>query len=105
MINVSSNKKFTYKICSDVIKATTNDSTDEEEAIRQRTLYFGIHFERFGQHKKKGHSLARFKSTTIFRLTLKRNNKGKQMKNTLFRSYLGNIPKDVLDFASCCIFL
>ena len=57
MMNVSSNEKFTFKICSDIIKATTNNLSDGGGAIQQRTLYF----ERFVQHKKKGHSLVQFK--------------------------------------------
>ena len=53
MMNMSSDEKFTLKICTDVNKATTNDSSNGGEAIRQRTLYFEIYFERYGQHKKK----------------------------------------------------
>ena len=52
MMNVSSNEKFNFKICS-VINKINNDSSDGGEAIGQRTLYFGICFERYGQHKKK----------------------------------------------------
>ena len=40
MMNVSSNEKFTFKICSDIIKATTNNSSDGGGAIQQRTVYF-----------------------------------------------------------------
>ena len=54
MTSLSSNEKLTFKICSDIIKATTNDSSDRRAAIRQRTLYFRIYIERFGQLKKKG---------------------------------------------------
>ena len=61
MISVSSNEKITFKICSDIIRGTTNDSNDGGVAIRQKTSYFRIYFERFGQNKKKRNSFPQVK--------------------------------------------
>ena len=59
MMNVSSNEKFTFKICSDINK-TNNDSSDGGSNTAKDFIFRDI-FRAIRTTQEKEHSLAQFK--------------------------------------------